>query len=123
MSQVVTCPPAGCPSIHSTACVFYTGANLLTTGINTNDSVEVILQKLDQLFLNINSNTQNIGVVNFTATADQTDFTIPGSPTTLILVGSGRNIALETTDFTYSGGILSFTTGRLVGTKIKVIYQ
>jgi len=48
MAQIVTCPPAGCKTILSSACVFYQGPTLLTTGINTNDSVEVVIQKLNE---------------------------------------------------------------------------
>jgi len=48
MAQVVTCPPAGCKSINTSACIFYEGPVLMTTGINTNDSVEVAIQKIDE---------------------------------------------------------------------------
>jgi len=54
MAQIVTCPPAGCKTILSSACVFYEGPALMTTGVNTNDSVEVIIQKIDE-YLTINS--------------------------------------------------------------------
>jgi hypothetical protein len=50
MSQIVTCPPAGCKTILSSACVFYEGPTLLATGVNTNDSVEVIIQKFNDIF-------------------------------------------------------------------------
>lgn len=48
MTQIVTCPPAGCKTINTSACIFYEGPVLLTTGINTNDSVEVVIQKIDE---------------------------------------------------------------------------
>lgn len=51
MPQVVTCPPAHCKTILSSACVFYEGPTLLNTGINTNDSVEVVIQKIDDWLL------------------------------------------------------------------------
>lgn len=48
MAQVVTCPPAGCKTILSSACVFYEGPELLETSISTNDSVEVVIQKINE---------------------------------------------------------------------------
>lgn len=59
MSQIVTCPPAGCKTILSSACVFYEGPNLLTTDVKTNDSVEVVIQKFDQFVENFNPGTSN----------------------------------------------------------------
>lgn len=47
MTQIVTCPPAGCKTINTSACIFYEGPSLLFTGISTNDSVEVVIQKFD----------------------------------------------------------------------------
>ena len=61
------------------------------------------------------------GSQDFVATADQTDFTITANPTSLTMVFTGANLA-KSTEFTYSGGILSFNVGRIVGTEIKVIY-
>ena len=51
MAIITTCARGGCPSIHSTACVFYEGPSLLYSGIKTNDSVEVALQKLETLLM------------------------------------------------------------------------
>lgn len=47
MAVVTTCAKSACKSIHSSACVFYEGPSLLYTGIKTNDSVEVALQRLE----------------------------------------------------------------------------
>ncbi len=47
MAQIVTCPPVGCKTINTSACVFYEGPSLLFTGISTNDSVEIVIQKFD----------------------------------------------------------------------------
>lgn len=52
MSQIVTCPPSGCKTIVNSACAFYYGPSLIGTGIATNDSVEVIIQKIDQYLMN-----------------------------------------------------------------------
>ncbi len=39
----------GCLDIIKDLCVLYQGANLVNTGINTNDDLRVILQKLDAI--------------------------------------------------------------------------
>ena len=46
--MVVTCPVGNCKTITNSACVFYEGMSLLTTGIKTNDPVEIALQKIDK---------------------------------------------------------------------------
>lgn len=38
---------SGCPSVSSSACVFYAGPNLSCSGIQTNDSIELAMQKID----------------------------------------------------------------------------
>ena len=44
------CSTEPCPVILNSTCVFYEGANLLYTGINTNDSIQTALQKIDAKF-------------------------------------------------------------------------
>jgi len=46
----VTCSAIPCPVILSSTCVFYEGANLIYTGINTNDSIQTALEKIDDKF-------------------------------------------------------------------------
>ena len=46
----INCSVEPCPVILNSTCVFYEGANLLYTGINTNDSVQTALQKIDAKF-------------------------------------------------------------------------
>jgi hypothetical protein len=46
----VTCSAEPCPVILDSTCVFYSGANLIYTGITTNDSVEQALIKIDAKF-------------------------------------------------------------------------
>lgn len=41
------CTTDKCPQILDSSCVFYEGPTLLLSGINTNDSVEVVIQKLN----------------------------------------------------------------------------
>ena len=41
------CTTDKCPQILDSSCVFYEGPTLLFSGINTNDSVEVVIQKLN----------------------------------------------------------------------------
>lgn len=44
------CAGPVCPIILDSTCVFYSGANLIYTGINTNDSLQVALTKIDNKF-------------------------------------------------------------------------
>jgi len=46
----VGCSAIPCPVILDSTCVFYSGANLIYTGINTNDSLEQALIKIDNKF-------------------------------------------------------------------------
>jgi hypothetical protein len=48
----VLCSAKPCPVLLSTTCVFYEGENLIYTGINTNDTVQLALQKIDEAFSN-----------------------------------------------------------------------
>ena len=41
------CTTDKCPQILDSSCVFYEGASLIFSGINTNDSVETVIQKLN----------------------------------------------------------------------------
>lgn len=43
------CNSSGCPTPQDAKCTFYTGGNLTCSGINSNDSLEVALQKIDSL--------------------------------------------------------------------------
>jgi len=46
----VLCSTDICPVILDSRCVFYSGGNLIYTGITTNDSLQVALQKIDAKF-------------------------------------------------------------------------
>lgn len=46
----VACSAEPCPVILNSTCVFYQGGNLVYTGINTNDSIQTALQKIDAKF-------------------------------------------------------------------------
>ncbi len=46
----VNCGATPCPVILNSTCVFYEGANLVYTGINTNDNLETALEKIDAAF-------------------------------------------------------------------------
>ena len=41
------CTTDKCPQILDSSCVFYEGPTLIYSGINTNDSVETVIKKLD----------------------------------------------------------------------------
>ncbi len=43
----VTCSTQPCPIILDSTCVFYEGPNLIYSGINTNDSIQTALEKID----------------------------------------------------------------------------
>lgn len=49
-----TCSAVPCPVILNATCVFYEGANLIYTGINTNDNLQTALQKIDDKFYDAN---------------------------------------------------------------------
>ena len=49
-SPVNACQSAPCPVVLDSVCVFYEGANLIYTGINTNDTLQLALQKIDAKF-------------------------------------------------------------------------
>jgi len=50
----VTCgATTPCPVILNSTCVFYEGANLIYTGINTNDNLQTALEKIDANFADI----------------------------------------------------------------------
>lgn len=48
----VVCQTGPCKTTLSSQCVYYMGENLIYTGINTNDSVQVALQKLNTFLAN-----------------------------------------------------------------------
>lgn len=51
----VTCSATPCPVILNSTCVFYEGANLIFTGINTNDNLQTVLQKLNDTIQELNA--------------------------------------------------------------------
>jgi hypothetical protein len=46
----VTCSAVGCPILLNSTCVFYEGADLIYTHINTNDTLQEALEKIDGAF-------------------------------------------------------------------------
>jgi hypothetical protein len=57
------CPPSSgnpCPSYPLAKCISYTGSNLLCTGIKTNDRLDVILGKIDDVICSISPGTTYI---------------------------------------------------------------
>lgn len=82
----------GCLDLIKGECIRYTGANLVNTGINKNDDLNVVLAKIDALFLLQNTKNTNIlaalNDLNTRVNALETDAGIPGGgshpPYTLI---------------------------------------
>ena len=56
----INCSVDACPIILSSTCVFYEGANLIYTGINTNDSVQLAIQKINNVLA---SSVSNLSVI------------------------------------------------------------
>jgi hypothetical protein len=48
----VICGASPCPLILSSSCVFYEGEELIYIDVQTNDSLQVVLQKINQAFVN-----------------------------------------------------------------------
>ena len=46
----ISCAAIPCPVILNSTCVFYEGANLVYTGINSGDNLQTALQKIDAKF-------------------------------------------------------------------------
>ena len=46
------CSAEPCPVILNSTCVFYTGVNLVYTGVLTNDNLQTVIQKIDNKFRN-----------------------------------------------------------------------
>ncbi len=71
-----------CLDIIKGQCVRYTGANLGNTGINQNDTLNLILQKIDAVFAVQNTKNTNllaaINDLNTRTNALETDAGIPG---------------------------------------------
>jgi hypothetical protein len=44
------CSAPACPIILDSTCVFYSGTNLVYTGVNTNDNLQLVLEKIDNKF-------------------------------------------------------------------------
>ena len=55
------CEATPCPVILSTTCVFYEGGNLICTGINTNDTLEMALIKIDQAICGVSGTSGTSG--------------------------------------------------------------
>ena len=56
----VRCTARPCPVILNATCVYYAGENLIYTGINTNDNLEIALQKIDEVIGIIEGNVNPI---------------------------------------------------------------
>lgn len=80
----VYCSTNPCPILLNAACVFYQGANLIYTGINTNDNLQIALEKIDARFssvigtLNVTSPLQKTGTVNVVLSIPQATSLVDG---------------------------------------------
>jgi hypothetical protein len=60
----INCLANPCPILLSSSCVFYEGPNLVCTGINNNETLESVIQKLDTALCKISTGS---GILNLTA--------------------------------------------------------
>jgi hypothetical protein len=94
----INCNNIGCPDIIDSSCVFYTGQNLLYTGINTNDTIQTSLQKIDAKIQSVlaNSTLQGSGTANriakWAASTNLTNSNITDDGTT-VTINSTLNVA------------------------------
>jgi hypothetical protein len=65
----VLCSATPCPVILNSTCVFYEGANLLYIGVNTNDSIQTALEKINYSLSNFSApDLQSVTDVGATTT-------------------------------------------------------
>lgn len=90
----INCNNQGCPDIIDSSCVFYKGQSLIYTGIVTNDSIELSLQKIDAKIQSIlaNSTLQGSGTTNriakWAAATNLTNSIITDDGTTVSIAGA-----------------------------------
>jgi hypothetical protein len=132
----IACSAEPCPVILNSTCVFYQGGNLIYTGINTNDSIQTALQKIDAKFQDAGlgyvfqngviqsspggpvklggSLTQNT-IINsggftfkFTGTLESQAFITTGGTSSQFVKGDG---SLDSTSYQPSGNYITALTG------------
>ena len=90
----INCGNIGCPDIIDSSCVFYTGQNLLYIGVNTNDTIETSLQKIDAKIQSVlaNSTLQGSGTANriakWAASTNLTNSNITDDGTTVTITSA-----------------------------------
>jgi hypothetical protein len=132
----VSCSAEPCPVILDCPCVFYTGANLIYTGIVTNDNLCTALQKIDAKFRDaglgyvfqngiiqtspgqpvklggtlIQDTTINSGLYTFTLTGtiESSAFITSGGTSSQFVKGDG---SLDSTSYQPTGNYITALTG------------
>jgi hypothetical protein len=99
----IICNTNPCPVILNATCVFYEGANLIYTGINTNDNLQTALQKIDQAISQFESSGGTYVVTSTTLTINGVTYDLSASRT--------WNVGTITTLNGLSGAIQYLTTG------------
>jgi len=90
----INCGNIGCPDIIDSSCVFYTGQNLLYIGVNTNDTIQTSLQKIDAKIQSVlaNSTLQGSGTANriakWAASTNLTNSNITDDGTTVTITSA-----------------------------------
>lgn len=101
----VTCSAEACPVILNSSCVFYAGANLVYTGINTNDNLQTVIEKIDNKFRDA-----NIGYI-FNNGISQS---APGDPVQL------GGVLIKDTIITSSGYSLTISENIIAGAHVTI---
>ena len=88
----VLCSATPCPVILNSTCVFYEGANLLYIGVNTNDSIQTALEKINYSLSNFSApDLQSVTDVGATTT----DTVTLGGVSTDVISANGDVLTLE----------------------------
>jgi hypothetical protein len=115
----VYCSTNPCPILLNAACVFYQGANLIYTGINTNDNLQIALEKIDARFsmymstVNVVAPLQKTGTVNILLSIPQATSLVDGyldSADWSVFNSKQNAITLTTTG---SSGVSTFISSTL----------
>ena len=101
------CTTDKCPQILDSSCVFYEGASLIFSGINTNDSVEVVIQKL-------NLKLESIPGINLDNYYNKTDINIFLSGKQNSIGYTPENSANKSDSYTASSSITYTSTKALI---------
>lgn len=97
----------GCKSYHPTKCIYYSGVPLSNSNINTNDSLDLVIAKLNSAILN---SSKLIGLdktyygTNFTNSTQLNDISLKGKRFRLAMRGFDKLIYFTEWQYIFTGG-------------------